>query len=473
MSTGSFAPFFGSQQSLNQPSTFQQPTSTATGFGGFGAPLASAPQQTTPAFTGFGGFGTQQPATSQQTTPASSAFGGFGTQQPATSQQTTPATTTFGFFGAQSIAAPQQSMSTSTTFGGFGAQKPTIQQPATTSFGSAGFGSFASTASTAPNQPAQQKQQDAFLDLKAAFPDSKVPHYIVRPNGTQHIAIPPSSFLGGHVPKGYERYHGHVRYKPRGYFTPVDENKRSGANIAFRPFGEETKVLPGFLTGTGQSPTKKANRKRILEELNRAIDNASNKRPKIPETGIFANKEGSFGYRHYSEEECNTPPVLSMWDVGVNPCNIVTPTKESTIASSHKSDSESTLLQPVKNEGESSTLNVFGFIMKDLPFILEYLAQHGEIAEYQRSEGTWIVVTYKTVESAQKALKDHGKVLSDGNMIGFALVPPNQKTASKKPIENGPSESADNKKKRPLPPGVHKKRRPGFLHNLKEIFFGW
>ncbi|KAI8137646.1 hypothetical protein BJV82DRAFT_336647 [Fennellomyces sp. T-0311] len=211
--TSLFAPASGTPSTGLFGST-SAPTSTAstTALGG------------TSTFGGNAGFGSTTSGFGSNTTATTSTAGGTGLFGSTTSAAgTSNPTSTFSFGNTNTTG--------NTSFGGTSGFKlggTTTTQPA--------FGTkpaFGGTSSLFGNQQQTQQQQqqqpDSLLSLHASFPDTNVPHFIVKPDKVTRTAIPPSLF------------------NKNDQSTKAVQHEVM-ATTTTKAYGEQRSVLPGFLT---------------------------------------------------------------------------------------------------------------------------------------------------------------------------------------------------------------------------------
>ena len=191
-----------SNTSLFTPAASSQPSTGLFGASTSTAPATSTAITTTPSFGGFGtsttgnttansttgfGFGNTGNSTTTTSTSAAPATGGlFGN-----TTSTTGAKPSFGGFGTTT--------NTSAQAGGLKFGTNTTQQPTGGLFGSTTGGQQQQQTSSLfggaqQQQQQQQQQSDSLLSLRTSFPDTNVPHFIVKPDKVTRTSIPPSLF---------------------------------------------------------------------------------------------------------------------------------------------------------------------------------------------------------------------------------------------------------------------------------------
>ncbi|ORZ05098.1 hypothetical protein BCR42DRAFT_183137 [Absidia repens] len=272
---------FGHQRnttSLFTPATGT--TSTALFSSNAAAPTTSAPASTTSL------FGSTATNANQGT---SFSFGNTATQQQQQQQQPQ----TQSLFGS---TANKTNQGTSFSFGNATAQAQQPQQQKSL------FGTNTTTATTTQQQPSlfgapqqqqqqqQQQQGSSLLSLQAAFPDTNVPYFTIRPDGINRTTFPSNFFLGESsssstspdskttsvntfIYKGKETTISASNSNQQKDNSNLRRTFSSSAPSSSHPFGDKRTVLPGFLTGTPAQTSENATtgQKRFIDS-NDSID---------------------------------------------------------------------------------------------------------------------------------------------------------------------------------------------------------
>ncbi|CAM0141261.1 unnamed protein product [Umbelopsis sp. WA50703] len=412
------APLFGN--TANKPNSLFGNTSTASAgtpslFGGASAATSSAPTfSTTPSIPGASGslFG----ASASTTTPSP-----FGTSTVTSKPSTTPAP----LFGA-----------------------------ANTSASSTGF-SFGGAATTTTPTPFSAAPATSTVDTKAVSSDSSVPHYTIGPHSIMRQTAPPPSSGSSFIAPNQRV----TDAKP----PTAQTTTKSESNT----FQDKRTVLPGFLTSAGSTSKSDATTQVGNEKLTKSLGTQSNN----TSSGLFGTTGQDYGYGSRSltfdaSDDSEAPPMLSMWDIGVQqtvPNTFPTRPLKSGLSwnlSGSASNVGSSNINPagsinVNSEamqskipagvpvfGQSSfgssnneipsgysdfdkaTINVCGFPPSMTSYILDHFRQYGDIIDYRNSGSNWMTITYSTRLSAQKALSRNGKIIGGNCMIGVS--PANQ-----------------------------------------------
>ncbi|KAI9243288.1 hypothetical protein BDA99DRAFT_334704 [Phascolomyces articulosus] len=172
-----------------------------------------------------------------------------------------------------------------------------------------------------------------------------------------------------------------------------------------------------------------------------------------------------------STKEIDDPPVVSIWDIGVNPRKYST--SSDTTKTSNKPDLWTlAVMQPQNNSGKSSfmsqdnnnstnnkdrnnsllssTMNttttcsvphhhsntnsssndtkgpkiikVFGYPSELQVAVIEFFTRCGNIEERYQSNSNWMTFRYEKSEGAKEALLNHGKIITKDCMVGVVVA---------------------------------------------------
>ncbi|KAG2177898.1 hypothetical protein INT43_003145 [Umbelopsis isabellina] len=413
------APQFGN--TANKPNSLFGNASTTTAgtpslFGGASAPTSSAPTfNSTLSIPGASGsfFGA---GASTTTTPSP-----FGTSTATTKPSTTPAP----LFGAN-----------------------------TTSTASTGF-SFGGAAPASTPAPFSAAPATSTVDTKTVSSDSTVPHYTIGPHSIMRQTAPPPSSGSSFIAPNQKV----ADAKP-----PTSEAITKSENNTFQ---DKRTVLPGFLTSAGSSSkldsTSQAGNEKSIKSMSTQTNTTS--------SGLFGTTGQDYGYGSRSlafdaSDDSEAPPMLSMWDIGVqqtvpntfpvrplqaglswNLSGSTTNLGSSNINPAGGMHANTEAMQskipagvPVFGQSsfgssnneiptsytdyDKATINVCGFPPSMTSYILDHFRQYGDIIDYRNSGSNWMTITYSTRLSAQKALSRNGKIIGGNCMIGVS--PANQ-----------------------------------------------
>ncbi|KAG2221329.1 hypothetical protein INT45_014013 [Circinella minor] len=454
---------------------FGQPSQQTTGFGGFGSTTGAtgtggghqrsntslfAPAASNQPSTGLFGASTSTAPTTSTAPSATSSFGGFGTN--ATGNTTNP-TTGFSFGNTGNTTTTTTSTApttgglfgntTSTTgtkpsFGGFGTTTNTSGQTGGLKFGTnttqqPSGGLFGSTTGQQQQQQTlslfggaqqqQQQQSDSLLSLRTSFPDTNVPHFIVKPDKVTRTSIPPSLF---------NKDDQTTTTKIQQDISTATTTRSTSA----KAFGAPRTTLPGFLTSaTAPVNATKPGQKRVFEGQNES-------------DGVFgmSGDEGFGDSSNRSTKEIDEPPVVSIWDIGVNPRKYSTspdttktsnkpdawtlavmhhPQNNTNKLSMNQDNNNNSFLSATMNTVTSCTIShsnsassntnkgstmvkVFGYPAEMKVTVIEFFSKCGQIEERYQSGSNWMTFRYSSSDAAKEALGYHGTLMTKECMIG-------------------------------------------------------
>ncbi|KAI9307701.1 hypothetical protein BJ944DRAFT_8488 [Cunninghamella echinulata] len=124
------------------------------------------------------------------------------------------------------------------------------------------------------------------------------------------------------------------------------------------------------------------------------------------------------------------PPVLSMWDVGVNPKPPILSVAGSDLKQNDKAISNMNDKLFAMTSKTSTTVSIFGFPPEMADAIFEHFVKCGEVAERAHNGGNWMNIRYTTPEGAMNALKNNGRMLLNNYIIGVTLVASSESTTN-------------------------------------------
>ncbi|KAG2208885.1 hypothetical protein INT47_011025 [Mucor saturninus] len=458
---------------------FGSTTTTNTGFGGFGTPAAATTTTTTPSLFGsapststpslFGNsststsslFGGAASTTSAPTSTAatSSLFGGaptntlssFGTTPAATSSApslfgSTPTPSLFGTSTNTNTAATATTAAKPSFFGTSGNSTfgNTTTSGGNSLFGgNAGAGAAASTYAQAShsvfNAPTAQQQQEegkGYLDLDTCFPDTKVPHFVVTPQGLTRTVVPANFFIGSSKSTRDKQV------------TNVESKNIDEFSLTSVGFSESNKTLPFYLTSSADNTNTNNNNNNNNNTNNNNTSTANNQSP-IPiysakkrvlegshlDTGrnvMAKNEQGIFSHgksevvnngfnQHLNSVGGGEPPFESLNETGIQTVGgqgvggrggLFTQT-------SNEMNNPFGLFNTSRSVDPTKTrVRVFGYDGKDVEKIIKYFTNLGELAEPCQSQGNWITFNYVSPQVAQKAIECNGMNIDQNHLVG-------------------------------------------------------
>ncbi|ORY98000.1 hypothetical protein BCR43DRAFT_563331 [Syncephalastrum racemosum] len=424
-STSTAAPAFGSTSSA-APSF----GSSAPSFGSSAPSFGQSSSTTTPSFGQSNPTGHQRSNTtlftpaSTSTTP--SLFGG-ATQQTSTSQapsstfsfgNATNTTGTGSIFNKPATATGSTStQGTGLGFGGFGSSLGGLNtsntaQPQST-FSSSLFGGQ-------QQQQQQQQQQNQttgpLLSFSTCFPDTNVPHFVVKPDTVTRTSLPPAFFIGESAK------------------TRVEVEQEEDTPKPWAISGDRA-VLPRYLTldTIPSTATSDANQE-VSSGQKRKNDSARQIEPRKSlfktthhNDGIFAKRSASGSFAdsnsRVTRRDTDDPPAVSIWDIGINPnkYNLETHTPPADTWSdsvTHVRPNPTNMISADKLDRKGTNIvRVFGFTPDLQTEVINHFNKYGLIEE-RHQQANWITFRYSAYDATQKALQFHGQILARNCMIG-------------------------------------------------------
>ncbi|CAO3643471.1 unnamed protein product [Cunninghamella blakesleeana] len=419
------------------------------------------------------------PAAGTATNTAAPTFGGgASTSTAAPTFGTTPVSTTAPTFGAAPTNTTAPTFGTGSTntaaptFGGNTTSTlPSLNTSTSFSFSNNNnqtkplFGSTFNTTNTASsfslntNQQQQQQQQqpNSLLNLHSVFPDTNVPYFIIKPDSVDRVSVPPSFFLTSRSTGGGNLDPTSIKNKDISSFlnnSNINNNNNNNASsssisntsssyhigmkrsLSFASHSrEKRKVLPGFLTSSPGDVISTGQKKTTDDDKDKRVLFKSSSTPSST-YGIFGDdqpdKPKTFGkQQNTGKVSIDDPPVLSMWDVGVNPKPPIFSVIDSDLKQSDKSISSiNDKSFGILSKG-STTVSIFGFPPEMSDAIFEHFVKCGDVAERGVTGVNWMNIKYTTTEGAQNALLYNGRMLFNNYIIGVTLVAPEATTTNK------------------------------------------